>query len=250
MILQALHYASNQILATGYHDSSDKIFHMSCHGVLVYGHPQVVYATKFAAQLVFYKLGEAARRQQLAWFHSASDHTHWQVARGYWFESMAHQVLSNGGDFPFRLLGKCMGWLVCILFVLLPLTLTLLICCYVLACSVWLSTRLLRQTISMQSSVGIILSSLPLLMSSLVSMFAAPSIEVVRAEVLLQSHAGSSTCYTLRLPAASEVLVFTSLTELAHVFQVDSMASYAQPKYSNHPRFDALNCATLCFQVS
>ncbi|KAL3160359.1 hypothetical protein ABBQ32_14129 [Trebouxia sp. C0010 RCD-2024] len=162
---QALQDASNQILATGYHESSDKIFHMSCHGVLLYGFPQVVYATKFAAQLVFYKLGEAARRQQLAWFHSASDHTHWQVARGYWFESMAHQVLSNGGEFPFRLLG-------------------------------------------------------------------------------------SSTCYTLRLPAASELLVFTSLTELAHVFQVDSMASYAQPKYSNHPTFDALNCGTLCFQIT
>ncbi|KAL3159354.1 hypothetical protein ABBQ32_14138 [Trebouxia sp. C0010 RCD-2024] len=162
---QALQDASNQILATGYHESSDKIFHMSCHGVLLYGFPQVVYATQFAAQLVFYKLGEAARRQQLAWFHSASDHTHWQVARGYWFESMAHQVLSNGGDFSFRLLG-------------------------------------------------------------------------------------SSTCYTLRLPAASELLVFTSLTELAHVFQVDSMASYAQPKYSNHPTFDALNCGTLCFQIT
>ena len=65
MILQALQDASNQILATGYHDSSDKIFHMSCHGVLEYGHPQVVYATRFAAQLVSYKLGEAARRQQL-----------------------------------------------------------------------------------------------------------------------------------------------------------------------------------------
>ena len=51
-------------------------------------------------------------------------------------------------------------------------------------------------------------------------------------------------------PAASEVLVFTSLAELAHVFQVDSTASYAQPKYSNHPTFDALNCGTLCFQVS
>lgn len=121
LLLQALQDASNQILATGYRESSDKIFHMSCHGVLVYGFPQVVYATKFAAQLVFYKLGEAARRQQLAWFHSASDHTHWQVARGYWFESMAHQVLSNGGEFPFRLLGKCMVWLVCILLVHLPI---------------------------------------------------------------------------------------------------------------------------------
>ncbi|DBB04071.1 TPA: hypothetical protein ACH3X1_013124 [Trebouxia sp. C0004] len=59
----------------------------------------------------------------------------------------------------------------------------------------------------------------------------------------------SSTCYTLRLPAAPEVLVFTSLAELAHVFQVDSMASYAQPKYSNHPTFDALNCGIVCFQT-
>ena len=124
MILQALQadlHASNQILATGYHESSDKIFHMSCPGVLAHGYPQVVYASKFAAQLVFYKLGEAARRQQLAWFHSASDHTHWQVARGYWFESVAHQVLSMGGNFSFRLLGKCMLWLVCILLVHLPI---------------------------------------------------------------------------------------------------------------------------------
>jgi len=138
MILQALQDASNQILATGYHDSSDKIFHMTCDGVLEYGHPQVVYATKFAAQLVFYKLGEAARRQQLAWFRSASDHAHWQVARGYWFESMTHQVLSNGGKFPFRLLGKCMIWLVCILLDHLPsFDSDMLTCCYVLPCSVW-----------------------------------------------------------------------------------------------------------------
>ena len=81
-------------------------------------------------------------------------------------------------------------------------------------------------------------------------MFAALSIEVFRAELLWQSHPGSSTCYTLRLPAASDVLVFTSPIELAHVFHVDSMASYAQPEYSNHSTFDALNCGTLCFQVS
>ncbi|DBA79232.1 TPA: hypothetical protein ACH3X1_009046 [Trebouxia sp. C0004] len=61
---------------------------------------------------------------------------------------------------------------------------------------------------------------------------------------------GSTTCYTLRVPPASEVLVFTSLTELAHVSQVDSIATYAQPKYSNHPTFDALNCGTLCFQIT
>ena len=66
VILQGLQDASSQILATGYHDSSDKFFHKSCPGVLKYGLPQIVYATKFAAQLVFYKLGEAARRQQLA----------------------------------------------------------------------------------------------------------------------------------------------------------------------------------------
>jgi len=113
-----------------------------------------------------------------------------------------------------------------------------------------MSMRLLHQTNSMHSSVGIILSSLPLSMSPLIIMFVALSIEVFCAELLWQSHAGSSTCYTLRLPPASEVLVFTSLTELARVFQVDSMATYAQPKYSNHPTFDALNCGTLCFQVS
>ena len=138
MILQALQDVSNQILATGYHESNDKLFHMSCHGVLVYGYPQVVYATKFAAQLVFYKLKEAAQRQQLAWFHSASDHTHWQVVRGYWFESMAHQVLSNGGDFPFRLL-------VCILLVHLPIfdpdTAHLLSCSSILSMRLWHQTN-------------------------------------------------------------------------------------------------------------
>lgn len=169
MILQALQDASNQILATGYHASSDKIFHMSCHGVLVYGYPQVVYATKFAAQLVFYKPGEAARRQQLAWFHSASDHTHWQVARGYWFESMAHQVLSNGGDFPFRLLGKCMLWLVCMLLVHLPIFAS--DTAHLLTCSSMFSPvkqALAPDQLKLQSSVGIILSSLPLLMASLI----------------------------------------------------------------------------------
>ena len=35
-----------------YHGNSDKIFHMSCDGVLEYGHMQVVYAINFAAQLV------------------------------------------------------------------------------------------------------------------------------------------------------------------------------------------------------
>ncbi|DBA81807.1 TPA: hypothetical protein ACH3X1_007534 [Trebouxia sp. C0004] len=62
---------------------------------------------QFAAQLVFYKLGEAAQRQQPAWYQNASDHAHWQVARGYRFESVTHQVLSNSGEFPFRLLDHC-----------------------------------------------------------------------------------------------------------------------------------------------
>lgn len=86
-------------------------------------------------------------------------------------------------------------------------------------------------------------------MSPLSTMFVALSIEVLSGELLWQSRAGSSSCYTLRLPPASEVLVFTSVTELPHVFQADSMATYAQPKYSNKPTFDALNCGTLCVQV-
>ena len=79
--------------------AATEIFHMSCHGVLQYGLPQVVYASHFVAQLVFYQLGEAARRQKVAWFHNASDQTHWQLAREYWFKCMVHQVLSNGGGF-------------------------------------------------------------------------------------------------------------------------------------------------------
>ena len=65
MTLQALQDASIQILDTGYDDSSDKIFHMACDGVLEYSYPKIVYASRFAAQLVFYKLGEAAQQQQL-----------------------------------------------------------------------------------------------------------------------------------------------------------------------------------------
>ena len=187
MILQALQEAPYQILAIGYHDSSDKIFHMSCHGVLEYGHPQVVYATQFAAQLVFYKLGEAARRQQLAWYHSASDQAHWQVARDYWFESVMHKVLSNGGDFPFRLLGKRMIWLVCILHVLQPsFASDMLTCCCVLACSVWhhVNEAFAPDQLKLRSSVGIILSSLPLSMSPSIIMFDALSIEVFCMELL------------------------------------------------------------------
>ena len=41
------------------------------------------------------KLGEVAWYRQLAWFHSAAGHAHWQGASGHWFESLAHQVLAN-----------------------------------------------------------------------------------------------------------------------------------------------------------
>ena len=50
---------------------------------------------QFAAQLVFYKLGEVARYRQLAWFRGAAGHAHWQGARGYWFERLAHQVFGK-----------------------------------------------------------------------------------------------------------------------------------------------------------
>ncbi|DBA80026.1 TPA: hypothetical protein ACH3X2_007524 [Trebouxia sp. C0005] len=70
------------------------------------GHPTIVFATQFAAQLVCYKLGGVARYRQLAWFHGAAGHAHWQGARGYWFESLAHQVLANGGEHTFRLVGS------------------------------------------------------------------------------------------------------------------------------------------------
>ena len=97
-MLQALQDTVNQILTVGYHNGSDSLFHMSCHGLLEHGHPDIVFATQFAAQLVFYKLGEVARYRQLAWFHGAASHAHWQGARGYWFERLAHQVLANGGE--------------------------------------------------------------------------------------------------------------------------------------------------------
>lgn len=88
---------------------------------------------------------------------------HWQIARGYWFERMAHQALSDGASWPFRLLG-------------------------------------------------------------------------------------SHVCYTLQLPRADAVM-FKFVKELKRLFKVDSMATYAQPKYSNHPTFDALNCGAPWFQV-
>ena len=105
-MLQALQDTVNQTLTVGYHNGSDSLFHMSCHGLLERKHPSIVFATQFAAQLVFYKLGGDARYRQLACFHGAACHAHWQGARGYWFESLAHQVLANGGDHIFRLVGE------------------------------------------------------------------------------------------------------------------------------------------------
>ena len=52
------------------------------------------------------------------------------------------------------------------------------------------------------------------------------------------------------IAACIQGLVFTSVTELSHEDQVDSMATYAWPRYSNHPTFDESNCGALCFQVS
>ena len=97
--------AADQVLLKGFQNGSDKIFHMACKSVLEHGHPQIVYATRFAAQLVLYKLGEAARRKQLAWFHSAAGHEHWQVARGYWFECMAHPSLVYWWTFSIQVAG-------------------------------------------------------------------------------------------------------------------------------------------------
>ncbi|DBA86734.1 TPA: hypothetical protein ACH3X2_005425 [Trebouxia sp. C0005] len=102
----ALQDTVQQILTVGYHNGSDSLFHMSCHGMLERGHPTIVFATQFAAQLVCYKLGGVARYRQLAWFHGAAGHAHWHGARGYWFESLAHQVLANGGEHTFRLVGS------------------------------------------------------------------------------------------------------------------------------------------------
>ncbi len=163
---------------------------------------------------------------------------------------MTHQVLSNDGEFSFRLLGKCMIWLVCVLLVHLPtFDFDMLTCCYVLACSV---SHHVNEAFA-PDQLKLLLASYrhcyQLSMSPLIIMFVALSIEVlVRSRS--GNHIGSTICCTLRLPHASEVLVFTSLAKLTHMFQVDSMATYAQPKYSNPLTFDALNCGTLCFQVS
>ena len=73
------------------------------HGLLERGHPSIVFATQFAAQLLFYKLGEVTRYRQLAWLHGAASH---EGARGHWFERLAHQLLANGGQHTFRLVGE------------------------------------------------------------------------------------------------------------------------------------------------
>lgn len=52
------------------------------------------------------------------------------------------------------------------------------------------------------------------------------------------------------IAACIQGLVFTSVTELSHEDQVDSMATYAWPRYSNHPTFDESNCGALCFQIT
>ena len=62
-------------------------------------------------------------------------------------------------------------------------------------------------------------------------------------------YAGSDTLYTLALPEA-KVFEFEAVQDLAEKFVADSMDVYAQPKYSNYPTFDALNCGSLWFQVS
>lgn len=105
-MLQALQDSVSQILTMGYHNGSDSLFHMSCHGLLERGHPCIVFATQFVAQLVYYKLGGVAKLRQLTWFRSAAGHAHCQGARGYWFESLAHQVLANGGNHIFRIVGE------------------------------------------------------------------------------------------------------------------------------------------------
>ena len=134
-MLQALQDTVNQILTVGYHNGIDSLFHMSCHGLLERGHPSIVFATQFAAQLVLYKLGEVARYRQLAWFHGAAGHAHWQGARGYWFESLAHQVLANGGNHTFRLVGELYLFSCCdnALAWLLP-GLSRRLCCYTAIC--------------------------------------------------------------------------------------------------------------------
>lgn len=90
----------------GYLSGSEALFHMSCHGLLEQGHPSIVFASQFAAQLVFYQLGEVARFRQLAWFQGAANHAHPQGATEYWFENLAHQSMADGGNQTFRLAGE------------------------------------------------------------------------------------------------------------------------------------------------
>ncbi|KAL3132928.1 hypothetical protein ABBQ38_006842 [Trebouxia sp. C0009 RCD-2024] len=103
---QALQDTVNQIRTVGYQNGSESIFHMLRHDLFEHGHPRIVFATQFAAQVVFYKLGQVARYRQLDYFDGAAAHAHWQGARGYWFEKLAHQVLANGGNHTFKLVGS------------------------------------------------------------------------------------------------------------------------------------------------
>lgn len=113
-MLQVLQDTAIQVFSVGFHKGSDLLFHMSCHGLLEVGNPTITYASLFVAQLVSYKLGEPARCRQISWFHGAVGHTQWQGARGYWFETMAHKVLSSAGCHTFRLLGERYCCAVCV----------------------------------------------------------------------------------------------------------------------------------------
>ena len=62
-------------------------------------------------------------------------------------------------------------------------------------------------------------------------------------------YAGSDTLHTLALPRAT-VFEFELVQDLAGKFVANSMDVYAQPKHSNFPAIDALNCGSLWFQVS
>ena len=54
----------------------------------------------------------------------------------------------------------------------------------------------------------------------------------------------AALCSTLEVFLAPAVLVYTAVTELAHVQQVESMATFDQPEHSHHSTLDALNCGT------
>lgn len=95
-----------QIWQEGYHNASDLLFHLIPQPedkVSKLSMPQVMCASRFAAQLVTHKLGAAAGRHLLSWLGSSPP---WQAARRYWLERLTHEALSEGGDFAFRLVGQ------------------------------------------------------------------------------------------------------------------------------------------------